>query len=756
MVSIDNLSAGIFDGLGSFSTELIFFALACSVHMVVFGKYKYSWKASGISVLKGKPGSAKNSPRNGTSAGNLSKALQALLKKVESATAREICAQLSCEQNDCKIQELVTTMGIEAEALIVQTAFTFGELETLRQFLLSYNAQGAASPSTQAALLKRLARRGLYLQGLQCIQCVSPQKACLYTSLLEVAIERKDDRHAQQVVEAAKLANINDLSMYNTILKVCVQNGDASQAREVHARMLASGLSPNITTFNYLLEVEVKAFGMDRGFALLKDIRSSGLQPNSATGAILLKSLQKGCKASDVEQILEVVESLGSSCDEGVFSSFCEACVRTGHSDRLVSYLRRRRKEQGRPKVTCPHTIGNIIRAFSSVEDMNNVWATWKEMQQQHIVPTRITLGCMVEAVAINGDPEAAYSLIAEALANPQTKELVNAVIYGSVIKSFSQRKDFDRVWSLQEEMVKHGIQFTQSTFNVLIDACARSGQMQRAEPLLKDMGEQGIEPNVITFSSVIKGYCSENRVDKAFELLEEMKKTSTVVPDEVTYNTLLDGCARYGQFERGLAVLEEMKSVGVPPSNFTLSVLVKLANRSKKPAKAFELCEQICSEFKIRPNMHVYNNLIHACTNYNDFQRSLEVFGQMLGERVRPDGRTYSLLLRSCISARATREAELLLCLATGLTKKSAFVDTKDVHPALVRAVPLSNLALPKEGPRGLPKDVVCDVIDFLSREQKKHSDKSNTEQFFNVMVRELNSVIPGLQVPSKHRGVR
>lgn len=746
VISIDNLSAGILDGLGSFSTELIFFAVACSLHMVVFGKYKYAWKPSGSSLMtsKGKSGSEKASPRSG---GNLAKALQALLNKVQSPAAREIS-----EQMDSKIQDL----GVEAEVLIVETALTFGELETLRQFLQSYTGQGPSSPNTQAALLKRLARRGLYLQGLQCIQCIAPQKACLYNNLLEVAIERKDDHHAHQVVEAAKLARINDVSLYNTLIKVCIQNGDASRAREVLSQMLSSGMSPNINTFNHLMEVDVKAFGTDQGFAVLKEIRRSGLQPNNATCAILLKNLQKGCKASDIETMFEVVETLGSSCDEALLGSCCEACVRCGHAERLVTHLRRRRKEHGRIKVTCPHTIGNIIRAFSSVEDMINVWNTWNEMQRQNIVPTRITLGCMVEAVATNCEPEAAYSLISEALANPLTKELVNAVIYGSVIKSFLQRKDYDRVWSLQEEMVKLGIQFTLSTFNVLIDVCARSGQMQRAEPLLKDMGELGIEPNVITFSSVIKGYCSENRVDKAFELLEEMKKTTTVVPDEVTYNTLLDGCARYGQFERGLAVLEEMKSVGVPPSNFTLSVLVKLANRSKKPAKAFELCEQICSEFKIRPNMHVYNNLIHACTNYNDFQRSLEVFGQMLSERVRPDGRTYSLLLRACISARATREAELLLCLATGLTKKNVNLKLLDMHPALVRALSVSNLAEPKDGPRGLPKDVVCDVIDFLGREQKKQHDKIDSEQAFQSIVRELNSVIPGLHIPSKHRVFR
>merc|ERR1719277_2564965 len=146
------------------------------------------------------------------------------------------------------------------------------------------------------------------------------------------------------------------------------------------------------------------------------------------------------------------------------------------------------------------------------------------------------------------------------------------------------------------------------------------------------------------------------------------MKKSSDLSPDEVTYNTLLDGCARLGMLERGLGLLRDMQDAGVTPSNFTLSVLVKLANRGRRPDKAFELCNELSNKYGIRLNMHVYNNLVHACTAHGNLPRALEVFEQMLGERVRPDVRTYTLLLRACISASATTEAAGLLRAAAGL----------------------------------------------------------------------------------------
>merc|ERR1719343_1610539 len=137
----------------------------------------------------------------------------------------------------------------------------------------------------------------------------------------------------------------------------------------------------------------------------------------------------------------------------------------------------------------------------------------------------------------------------------------------------------------------------------------------------------------------MIKCYCcgTENHMSKAFELLEQLK-TKSLKPDEVIYNTLLDGCARFWQWERGLAVVREMQEVGVPPSNFTLSVLVKLANRCRRPREAFSLTEGLATKYNIRLNIHVYNNLINACTLCADMPESFKLLERLLNERVRPD----------------------------------------------------------------------------------------------------------------------
>merc|ERR1719254_411909 len=127
--------------------------------------------------------------------------------------------------------------------------------------------------------------------------------------------------------------------------------------------------------------------------------------------------------------------------DEVLLSSVIEACIRSRRQDLLKRQLARQRSVRRVP-VSGAHTFGSLIRAYGVIGDIAGAWEEWKLMRAKNILPTSITFGCMVEAVASNGDPDAALELIREALEDPMTSELVNAVTYCSVLKSFSHQKN--------------------------------------------------------------------------------------------------------------------------------------------------------------------------------------------------------------------------------------------------------------------------------------------------------------------------
>jgi len=146
------------------------------------------------------------------------------------------------------------------------------------------------------------------------------------------------------------------------------------------------------------------------------------------------------------------------------------------------------------------------------------------------------------------------------------------------------------------------------------------------------------------------------------------MRKDTTLKPDEIMYNSLLDGCAQNNQVDEGLRLLEEMKSAGVPPSNFSLSILVKMMSRAHRLEEAFALVADITKQYRFKPNVHVYTNLVQACVTNQQLNRGMKILDQMAEERIVPESRTYALLIRGNMSKGLFDQAVCLLKGALGL----------------------------------------------------------------------------------------
>lgn len=474
-------------------------------------------------------------------------------------------------------------------------------------------------------------------------------------------------------------------------------------------------------SFHRILDVVVKR-DAEKCWDVVKNMEQQGLPPNNVTCSILLKGARKHSQDKFLIDVMKVIDAReAKDIDEVLLGSLYEACIRCGQMKHLLEYVQRLRHKGGLIEIRSPHTGGSIIRAYGATDDMKGVWDTWNDLKRRGVEPTRITLGCMVEALAANDDPEGAYEVIQGALADPNTKGLVTAVTYSSVLKSLNHKKCFYRVWEIYEEMMRQKVEFTTTTYNALLDVCARSGEISRAEPLLKQMVEQGLAPSVITYSTVIKAYCGANMLEQAFKLFEEMKCNTDLDPDEVTFNTLLDGCARYGFFDRGCEVLQEMRRTGITPSNYTLSVIAKLANRSKKPKMAFKIVEALRMEYGLKLNMHVYNNLIHAAILDNDLMKAQELFATMLENKIQPDGRTYALMLRATVTHKLDALAKVMLHIAFGMkVQDPRIISNGQLHKSLLEQLlrPVQWAKAPLRSGNQLQEDVVKDVVDFLSVE--------------------------------------
>jgi pentatricopeptide repeat protein len=350
-----------------------------------------------------------------------------------------------------------------------------------------------------------------------------------------------------------------------------------------------------------------------------------------------------------VKRVLGLIDNVEETIDEVLFSSVIEACIRIRQLDVLSDLMRRYRQEGGFVNLSAP-TYGSMIKAYGQAGNIARVRELWHEMEERGVKPTAITLGCMTEALVVNGQTEDAWQLIHSELESEERKASVNTVIYSTVLKGFAVSKRIDKVFNVYKEMRDKGIPCNTITYNTMLDACAKCSAMSRASDLLVDMKDSCVEPDIITYSTIVKGYCMEGDVDRAFSVLEDMKSDEKFAPDEIMYNSILDGCAKQHRTDDALKILEEMKSSGVVPSNYTLSILVKLLGHARRLNQAFRMVEDLSTQHGFRPNVQVYTCLVQACVLNRRLEKAIALMQTLADSGCATDEKFFAVLARGCL----------------------------------------------------------------------------------------------------------
>lgn len=489
----------------------------------------------------------------------------------------------------------------------------------------------------------------------------------LYNAILEACVECAKLDKAAAYFNQAKDNDSADVVSFNIMMKGYLAQGDEKAATRLLKEMSGRGLSPTHSSYHGLLNARVCSQDRKGAWKLVTDMKEAKVAPNMITCSILLKS--KINSAEDVAQILEMLDASDQKMDDVFFATVVEACARTQNYDLLSKQTAKFAREGGSLAVTAP-TYGSMIKAYGQMWDVKRVWELWEEMTSNNVQPTAITLGCMVEALVSNLCTADAWKLAQQMLKDEHTRPLVNTVIYSTIIKGFASMKDVKKVMALYDEMRTQGLTANTITYNTILNAFAQGGAMDRVPALLDDMksADPIVEPDIVTYSTIIKGFCNTGCLDQALEMLQAMRSEGKFTPDEVMYNSLLDGCAKEQRPDDALKLFAEMKQNGVAPSNYTLSMLVKLLGRCRRLNETFTLIENVCNEYNLKMNIQVYTCLITACFNNRQAFKAINLHDQMLKEGLQPDEMLYNVLVQGCVKAKLLDKAVQLARCACGV----------------------------------------------------------------------------------------
>lgn len=467
-----------------------------------------------------------------------------------------------------------------------------------------------------------------------------------YNCALEACAACGDRASAERLLKRMEANNSVDVVSYNTYVKVLLAQGATEEAAEVLRNMPERGILPNVVTYNSLIKDSVARQDLEAAWRIVDNMESGEVRPDAFTCSILMKGARHAANAAHIDRILALVRRAKVVPDEVLITCLLEACVKLRDSDRLSHVLEEFKPNGG---MLSPHATAMLIRALGHSGQMDRAWVLWAEATSVGRVEKldEEVFSCMVDACLSSDEISGVATVWRQA--KPRLEAFPRAAsLLAATVRHHLQRKQPQPAIQLLEE-ASDAVACTSMTYNAIMDALVREGDMSSATALFRDMTLRGTMPDLITHSTLIKGHCARGELEEALQLLCQMQRRG-IMPDLVLFNSMLDGCAHRQMRTLTEQVLRDMEAASVSPSNATISILVKLYGRCNDLDAAFEVVESYPVKYKFKANAQVYTCLMSACIANGKQSMALDVYDNMVARGCLADAKTFRTLLGGCV----------------------------------------------------------------------------------------------------------
>lgn len=458
-----------------------------------------------------------------------------------------------------------------------------------------------------------------------------------------------------------------DLSTYNILLKgiSCELDGASSNEEKDMKIEVADkyfedieihSLHPNDITINTMLDILIKGNQFKRAWDLFDVMKSKyNVEPDKYSYSTIIKALKYELDPTKIERAFGILNYLRkqnvSGSDEIIFNCLIEVCLKLKMVEKAEKvYLEMKSLGVAPSKVT----YAIMIRGYGQVFDLEKALGIFEEMKKSEVKPNEIIYGCLLNACVrcsnVNKATEIYKDMVNSGVA-------LNIIIYTTMIKAYSKAKDLDKALEIYNTMLKdENVEPNIVIHNAMLDSCVECKNTKKMTEIYDQIKEAALEdeskplPDLITYSTVIKGYARAGDMDSVFKIYQFLQKQEKeFVLDEVIYNSILDGCVKTGNYKKANEVYSDMLAHGVKCSNVTYSILVKLYANQGENEKCFDILSEMRTK-GIKPGIIVYTCLIQSSFKSKNSKKAVELFETLKSEGLQPDYVLYNTIVNGCL----------------------------------------------------------------------------------------------------------
>lgn len=446
----------------------------------------------------------------------------------------------------------------------------------------------------------------------------------LWTAILSGLAQNLKLREAVvafQEMEASGILSNN--FTYLSILNACSLILSLDLGRQIHARVIMAGLEDDVPVGNALVDMYMKcSHEVKDGLRVFKGIES----PDVISWTSLIAGLSEhGFHQDSFDSYMEMTAS-GLQPNSVTLSIILRSCRAAKSASQLL-------KLHGHViKTNADHDIvvsNALVDAYAGNERVDDAWHLIRNMSQRDA----LTYTGLATRLNQMGHHEMALHIINH-MFNDDIK--MDGYSMAGFLSASAGLNSVETGMQLHSYSVKSGLGSFISVSNGLVSFYGKCGLTHDAERAFAEISE----PDIVSWNGLISVLASYGHISSALSAFDDMRLTG-VKPDSVTFLLVLFTCTHGGLVDMGLEYFNSMKEMhGIDPQLDHYACLFDLLGRAGRLEEAMEILETM----PIRPNASIYKTLLAACKVHRSVPLGEDIASR--GLKLDPSDPAFNLML--------------------------------------------------------------------------------------------------------------
>ncbi|KAK9123243.1 hypothetical protein Sjap_012845 [Stephania japonica] len=314
-----------------------------------------------------------------------------------------------------------------------------------------------------------------------------------------------------------------DTVTFTTMIHSYSACGQIENCKAMFDMMLAEGFRPNIVTYNALIGAYASHGMHNEALSVFNKLKSVRIRPDVVSYTSLLNSYGRSRQPEKARQIFEKMKQ--NSC---------------------------------KPNLVCYNAL---IDAYGSEGRLAEALEVLREMERNGLQPNVVTICTLLASCGRCGQTVKIESILSAA----ETRGIeLNTVAYNSAISSYMNQGEYGKGLSLYKTMRRKRVKPDSATFNILISGSCKMGRYHGSLKFLDEMRDLKIAPSKEVCSSAICAYTKlAKKWEKAWSLFEDMEANG-IQPDTIACSSLMKAFNRGGQPARVIELFLRVQLINV------------------------------------------------------------------------------------------------------------------------------------------------------------------------------------------------